>query len=79
MKITPNGGFLVNDVLHFSSDYGAKDLYVTRGSVVTHLIDKIEPGSIWPVLFPGATEIYFVNFGKFTWNYLEYHSAFWGV
>jgi len=78
-KVVPSGGFLVNDVLLFSSDYAAKTLYLTRSGVKTYLIDKIETGSMWPVLFPGYTDFHFVNAGSFTWNYIEYHTAFWGV
>jgi len=77
--VTPAGGFLAGDVLYFSSDYGDKDLYLVRGGTKIYLIDRIQPGSVWPILFPGATMLFFVNRASFTWNYLEYHSAFWGV
>ena len=77
--VMPNGGFLAGDVLYFSSDYAAKDLKIIRAGAPIYLIDRIQPGSIWPILFPGATELYFVNHGSFNWNYFEYHSAFWGV
>lgn len=77
--VIPAGGFLVGDVLKFSSDFGAKDLHVVRAGTPIYLIDKIQTGSMWPILFPGATELYFANFGSFAWNYLEYHAAYWGV
>jgi len=77
--VIPNGGFLVNDVLYFSSDYAAKNLYIMRAGNPIYLIDKIATGSVWPIVFPGGSELYFTNVGKFTWNYIEYHSAFWGV
>lgn len=79
LTITPSGGFLVGDVLHFSSDYEEKTLYLTRGGTQIPLLDKIATGSIWPMIFPGATEFYFTNRSSFTWNYLEYHPAYWGV
>jgi hypothetical protein len=79
LKIIPSGGFLANDVLHISTDFNLKELYLTRASVRTYLIDRVEAGSIWPTLFPGVTEFYFVNINAFTWQYLEFYSAYWGV
>lgn len=79
LNIVPNGGFLVGDVLTFSSDYNVKNLYLTRSGAQIHLIDKIESGSVWPVIFPGRNELFFVNLGGFTWNFIEYHVAYWGV
>lgn len=78
-KIIPSGGFLTGDVLYFSSNYGLRDLYVTRAGNVIHLSDRIETGSVWPILFPGATELWFVDIARFTWNFIEYHTAYWGV
>ena len=77
--VIPNGGFLAGDVLYFSSDFGDKDLHIVRAGSQIYLIDRIQTGSVWPMLFPGATEFYFANKASFTWNYIEYHSAFWGV
>jgi len=79
LRVVPAGGFLVNDILYFSSDYGLKTMYIIRGASTIHLIDKIQNGSIWPMLFPGATEFYFPGINTFTWQYLEYHAAYWGV
>jgi hypothetical protein len=79
LSILPSGGFLAGDVLFFSSDYNVKNLYLTRSGANTYLIDKIENGSVWPVIFPGRNELFFVDLGKFTWNFIEYHTAYWGV
>lgn len=71
-------GFLTNDVLYFSSDYNDKTLYIQRGSTSYPIIDKVQLGSVWPVLFPGANEFWIVS-GAFIWNQLEFYAAYWGV
>lgn len=78
-KIIPNGGFLSGDVLYFSSDWSNKYLYMVRGGVTTYLIDRIEPQSIWPIIFPGANSFQFVDIASFNWNSLSYYAAYWGV
>jgi hypothetical protein len=78
-KVIPNGGFQTGDKLFFSSDYSNKYLYMERASVRTYLVDKIQPESIWPLLFPGHTSLYFLEMAVFDWNNLEYFSAYWGV
>lgn len=80
-EVTPDGGFASGDKLHFSSDMANKHLYVLRGGVgdPEHLIDKIEPGSVWPVIFPGANQVYFPDAGSFDIEYVEYYTAYWGV
>jgi len=78
-KVIPNGGFAVGDKLYFSSEYADKQLYMVRGGVTTHLVDRIQPGSIWPIIFPGANPFYFLEIGSFTWNELLYYAAYWGV
>ena len=78
-KVIPSDGFLINDVLYFSSDYSNKYLYMIRSAVTTHLVDKIQPGSLWPIIFPGATTFHFPEIANFNWNKLEYYAAYWGV
>lgn len=78
-EIIPSGGIHVGDILYFSSDFAAKALHIDRAGVIIPLIDRIKTGSIWPMIFPGMTELYFTNRGSFTWNFIEYHTAFWGV
>jgi hypothetical protein len=78
-KIIPDGGFLIGDVLYFSSDFSNKYLYLMRGATNIPLIDKIEPSSIWPIIFPGANFFTFVDIAHFDWNSLEYYAAYWGV
>ena len=78
-KVIPNGGFAVGDVLYFSSEYSDKSLYMVRAGATTHLVDKIQPGSIWPIIFPGANEFHFLDIASFNWNELVYYAAYWGV
>jgi len=78
-RVIPAGGFLTGDILNFSSDYSNKYLYMTRGGIVTHLIDKLQPQSIWPIIFPGASTFYFLDIANFNWNKIEYYAAYWGV
>lgn len=78
-KVIPSGGFQSGDVLYFSSDYANKYLYMVRGTVTTYLVDKIQPESIWPLMFPGSTEFYFLDIAAFNWNKLEFSAAYWGV
>lgn len=77
--VTPSGGFLVDDVLYFSSAYDGHTLYIDRASTIISLVDKIELGSIWPKMFPGANELQFIADGAFTWNEFTYHQTYWGV
>ena len=72
-------GFLVDDVLYFSSSYDGRTVYVERGVETLYLVDKIELGSTWPVLFPGANELQFIADGAFTWNDFTYFETYWGV
>lgn len=79
--VVPDGGFDVGDKVLFSSDMASKYLYVipSGGTDPIYLIDKIEPGSMWPVLFPGSNEVYFPDWGSFVIDYVEYYTAYWGV
>jgi hypothetical protein len=71
-------GFINGDILDFSSDYNDKYLTLTRGVLSYYLVDKIQLGSIWPVLFPGANKFYILT-GNFNWVSIEYYAAYWGV
>lgn len=77
--VTPVGGFLNGDVLHFSSEFNDKTLYVVRGGVTTHLADKIAPGSVWPIVFPGANQLVLTPSANLDWVSISYLTAYWGV
>lgn len=78
--------FSPGDVISFSSEENNKYLYFTRGSTVTHIVDKIAEGSVWPILFPGdnSFEVYAPSdeelFGyTVTIAELTYKPHYWGV
>jgi hypothetical protein len=79
MTIIPDGGFLTGDMLHLSNDNQDKHLYIDRGGTRIYLVDKIETGSIWPMVFPGGVELHFVNLAQFAFDFIEYHPAYWGI
>lgn len=76
-SVSPVGGFLEGDVLHLSSDFNNKQLYVIRDAVTTHLADVLSAESIWPIIFPGVNT--FVCSPGFTWNSITYYPTYWGV
>ena len=73
------GGFAVDDELHFSSEFRNKLVYLHNLSSPKHIMDKVVPDSVWPIIFPGANELHFSNSDKFEWLELNYYSAYWGV
>lgn len=72
--------FETGDILWFSTELGDKYLYVDRGGIITHLMDKVLPGSVLPILFPGTNDF---RFGPatldITMNSVTHKSTFWGV
>jgi hypothetical protein len=78
-ELRPVGGFLTNDVLHFSSEYNNKYLYYTRGATTVYLADVIQLGSIWPYLFPGNNTFAFTTPASLTWQKISYYPTYWGV
>lgn len=86
--ITPAGGFLIGDILHFSSDPKDKKLYIVRAGNPIYLADKISPGSVWPIMFPGDNN--FVVLPGYNahgyqppadvdWTSFSYYPTYWGV
>jgi hypothetical protein len=78
-RVVPTAGFLTGDRLYFCSEYSNRYLYMIRGGVTTHLLDKLEPTSVWPTIFPGANTFYIPPLANFNWVSLEYYAAYWGV
>jgi len=74
-------GFRTGDILYFSSEHNNKYLYVLRGTDIIHLMDKITPGSVWPILFPSPTENTFLinDRSKFDWVSFSHTKTYWGV
>lgn len=78
-KVIPSGGFLNGDALFFSSEFSNKYLYMVRSGVATQLIDKVQPNSMWPIIFPGQNSFWFVDLASINWNFIDYYAAYWGV
>ena len=78
-KIIPASAFAINDELYFSSEVGNKYLYMNRGGTWTHLMDRIEPSSIWPMMFPGQNSFHIPELSTINWGYISFYSAYWGV
>lgn len=78
-EVAPSGGFLLGDELYFSSEYSDKQIYLYRDPDIIQLADKIVPGSVWPVIFPGSNSFHFVDLASFDFDYIKYYAAYWGV
>lgn len=77
--VTPVGGFLAGDVLHFSSDPNDKELFLVRGGVTIYLADVIAPGSIWPIVFPLDNHLAVTHPTDVSWASISYFPTYWGV
>lgn len=77
VDLTDLGGFFKDDVLYFSSEHNNKELYMVRGSTTIQLADKIVPGSMWPIIFPGVNNI--ICSPGLAWVYLTHYPTYWGV
>lgn len=78
-NVAPSGGFLVDDVIHLSSELNDKYIYVVRGGNTIHLADAIMPGSIWPIMFPGDTKLTVEDGANYDWTAISYYPTYWGV
>lgn len=78
-KVSPNGGFLPGDVVHFSSEHNNKYFYVARGDDDIHMADAITPASVWPIMFPGSNVFKITDETLLIWNSVSYKPAYWGV
>lgn len=77
--VTPPVSFAIDDEIHFSSEYSEKLVYLHNLTDPHHLMDMIQAGSTWPLIFPGNNELYFDPIANFDWLELSYNSAYWGV
>lgn len=76
--VAPRGGFLNNDILHFSSELNNRYLYIRRASTNRDLMNSIVLGSVWPVIFPGSNSFEF-SLSAIQWRNLTYYKTYWGV
>lgn len=78
-QVVPEGGFLVGDRLTLSSEFGQTVIYLTRDDEDIPLMDTVEPGSYWPVVYPKTNYYYPYDTSRFDWISISYYPAFWGV
>lgn len=78
-SVAPEGNFQGGDVLHYSSVYNDKYLYIMRGFAKIPIADAIVPGSVWPIMFPGENTFWFENWNSLEWQALSYYPTYWGV
>lgn len=77
--VTPSGGFLAGDVLHICSEDFNHYCWMERSGPPIYLMNNVNPGSIWPLLFPGANSFYFNRLSQMQWLELQFYPAYWGV
>lgn len=69
--------FSSGDELHFSSEISNRYLYLIKDLEIIHLVDRIIPTSIWPVMFPGLNS--FILSDSVDWDYITYYPTYWGI
>lgn len=77
--VTPLGGFLTGDVLHFSSEHNNKYLYIQRAGNPIHVGEAIVSGSAWPLIFPGQNKYSIASAANLDWLAIEHRPTYWGV
>lgn len=77
-KFQVDYAFLSGDELYFSSETDDKYLYRVRSAVSIQLMDMIQPGSVWPIIFPGENQFDVVG-TSFVWNECFWFETHWGV
>lgn len=84
----PIGQFMPGDVIHISTDFKTRQIYVIRSgtAVPVYLADRVYAGSVWPIMFPGETSLEFksqnidgVATGSVDLTSLSYYPTYWGV
>lgn len=81
-SVTPDSDFDVGDKLYFCSEYKAKQLYMldaSNGNEKIHLVDAIDPGSTWPLLYPGMNTFFLADSANFDWDFVEFSKLYWGL
>lgn len=78
-SFTVNYDFQEGDVLYFSSVNNERHLYLDRiNEQRIHIVDKISPNSIWPVLFPGENS-FVITATNFNLEAISHKHTYWGI
>lgn len=75
----PGVALNAGDVLQISSEEGAKYFQFLRDGYTWGLANKIVAGSVWPIMFPGATKLGLTPSVNLHWNSISYRRTYWGV
>lgn len=79
-EVTPSTSFQVDDELYISSEYGARRVFWDKDvGTDVELMDKVQLGSIWPMIFPGRNTFYFMQIANFDWVDFRFYPEFWGI
>lgn len=74
--------FLDGQELHFSSEFNNRDIFMYVSGDKFSMMDKIAPGSVWPVMKPGDNQFkMFEPFGDAhgAVNLFYYRKTYWGA
>ena len=78
-------GFINNNaggVLYFSSEKNNRYLYIITSGTTEDLVARIDPFSVWPLMYPGQTSITIdtdLATETFLYQSISYKTAFWGL
>jgi hypothetical protein len=78
-EVTPSGGFLVGDKYVFDSRPNSRLVYIVRNNSTIYLADKLTPGSLWPIIFPGDNRFSVDHPGSVNLYTLIYYETYWGL
>lgn len=70
--------FSPGDVLYLSSERNNRYLRYTTSIYDINIMEKIESGSVWPIVFPGQNR-WRTSSTSYSWNSVQFKSAYWGV
>jgi|SRR5690606_37509844 len=71
--------FEEDDIIHISSEFTDRTLYILRDGNVFVLLDGVVPESAWPIMFPGANSFYLPQYDSLEIQKVSFNAAYWGV
>lgn len=73
--------FSSDDILYISSEYGNAYAYIYKDATATilPLMDKVNPTSTWPILFPGQNKFVIEDLASIATLDVKFRTAYWGV
>ena len=76
-EVIPGGGFLQDDILCISTEYGEKHVYIDRQETIIQMADKVSLHSIWPIMFPQNNRLKCSP--GVEWYSISHYPTYWGV